>query len=109
MTYEGYMNIQDADPDIIVDLKYATTDNFTAESSMTLQPLIARIGTAKKLAKAAKALKEQGYRIKVWDAYRSTEARRNYLKSFLTQLGLLNLIQITPIKKALLLTSPSLT
>lgn len=75
MIEEGYMNIQDADPDIIVDLKYATTDNFTGRVIYDFTTAIARIGTAKKLGKAAKALKQQGFHIKVWDAYRPTAAQ----------------------------------
>ncbi|GAX03456.1 D-alanyl-D-alanine dipeptidase [Secundilactobacillus pentosiphilus] len=75
MIEDGFMNIQDADPDIIVDLKYATTDNFTGRVIYDFTTAIARTGTAKKLGKAAKALKQQGFRIKVWDAYRPVEAQ----------------------------------
>lgn len=75
MVEDGFMNVQDADPDIIVDLKYATTDNFTGQVIYNFTTAIARTGTVKKLAKAAKLLKQQGYRIKIWDAYRPTEAQ----------------------------------
>ncbi|MTV83282.1 M15 family metallopeptidase [Secundilactobacillus folii] len=70
MVEDGFMNVQDADPDIIVDLKYATTDNFTGEVIYDFTTAIARTGTVKKLAKAAQSLKQQGYRLRIWDAYR---------------------------------------
>lgn len=76
MTEVGFMNIQDADPDIIVDLKYATPDNFTGKVIYDFTTAVARIGTAKKLAVASKLLKEQGYRLRVWDAFRPVTAQQ---------------------------------
>ena len=66
----GFTNIQKLDPDIIVDLKYATEDNFTEKVIYDFTTAIARTGTAYKLAKASEIVKKQGYRLKVWDAYR---------------------------------------
>ncbi len=73
---QGYMNVHDADPDIIVDLKYATSDNFTHQVVYDFDQAISRIDTVKKLAQASKALKDKGYRIKIWDAYRPTYAQK---------------------------------
>ncbi len=72
----GFINIQQVDPSIIVDLKYATNDNFTGQAIYDFTVAIARIGTAKKLAVAAQQLRSQGYRLKVWDAYRPTTAQQ---------------------------------
>ncbi|MDF7668704.1 MULTISPECIES: M15 family metallopeptidase [unclassified Lactobacillus] len=71
----AFLNIQKVDPSIIVDLKYATMDNFTDHVIYDFTTAIARAGTAKKLGVAAKLLKEQGYRIKVWDAFRPSTAQ----------------------------------
>lgn len=45
----GFTNIQKLDPEIIVDLKYATPDNFTGKVVYDFQTAIARTGTAKNL------------------------------------------------------------
>ena len=71
----GFTNIQKLDPEIIVDLKYATPDNFTGKVVYDFQTAIARTGTAKKLAHASKLVKDQGYRLKIWDAYRPFAAQ----------------------------------
>jgi D-alanyl-D-alanine dipeptidase len=56
---------------VVIDLRYATDDNFLKQAvyppgahCMLLEPAVER------LAKAAKALKEKGYRLKLWDCYR---------------------------------------
>lgn len=70
-----FTNVQALDPSIIVDLRYATTDNFTHQVIYDFTTAIARTGTANKLAKASKLLRLQGYRLKVWDAYRPVSAQ----------------------------------
>lgn len=100
----GFTNIQKLDPDIIVDLKYATEDNFTGKVIYDFTTAIARTGTAYKLAEASAIVKKQGYRLKVWDAYRPVKSQKNYLKFILILSLWLNLIQISAIKKGLHLT-----
>lgn len=57
--------------DIVIDLKYATTDNFVGKKIYESNIAYLRKGTADKLDKANQLLLKQGYRIKVWDAYRA--------------------------------------
>lgn len=71
-----FMNVQDVDPDIIVDLKYATTDNFTGKVIYDFTTAVSRTGTVKKLGVASQLLKEQGYRLKIWDAFRPVTAQQ---------------------------------
>jgi D-alanyl-D-alanine dipeptidase len=56
---------------VVIDLRYATEDNFFKQQ---LYPADARCMlldvAVDRLAKAAAALKEKGYRLKVWDCYR---------------------------------------
>jgi D-alanyl-D-alanine dipeptidase len=58
-------------PDLVVDLRYATDDNFLKRS---VYPKDARClllkDTAQRLKKAADVLRPQGYRLKVYDCYR---------------------------------------
>ena len=72
----GFTNVQKLDPDIIVDLRYATTNNFTGKVVYDFSTAIARTGTARKLAVANSIVKEQGYRLKIWDAFRPSSAKK---------------------------------
>jgi D-alanyl-D-alanine dipeptidase len=62
---------QSSVPDLVVDLRYATEDNFLHKavypkgSRCLLLP-----ESAKRLKVAADALAKQGFRLKVWDCYR---------------------------------------
>ena len=62
-------------PDLQVDLKYATEDNYTGKVVYTFDEPYLRYGTVKKLAQAQSRLKEQGYELVLWDAFRPTEAQ----------------------------------
>ncbi|MBK7864628.1 MAG: M15 family metallopeptidase [Archangiaceae bacterium] len=57
--------------DLVVDLRYATADNFLHKQ---VYPDDAKCllleESAKRLEAAAKQLREKGYRLKVWDCYR---------------------------------------
>ncbi len=79
---QGYMNVKDIDPDIIVDLKYATDDNFTHQVVYDFTQAISRIDTVKKLGQASKALKAQGYRLRIWDAYRPIYAQKRLFEVY---------------------------
>lgn len=78
----GFTNVQALDPSIMVDLRYATTNNFTHQVVYDFQTAIARTGTAKKLAAANALLKPQGYRLKVWDAYRPVTAQERLFEVY---------------------------
>jgi D-alanyl-D-alanine dipeptidase len=67
---KGFTLLSSLDKDIVIDLKYATADNFTKKVIYPNNVCVLRENTAKKLVRANAQLKELGYRIKVWDAYR---------------------------------------
>lgn len=56
---------------IVIELKYATSDNVIGKPVYESNVAYLRKGTADKLNKANRIVMEQGYRIKVWDAYRA--------------------------------------
>ncbi len=60
--------------DVVIDLKYATSDNITGKPVYDSKTAYLRKGTADKLKEANSIVMEQGYRIKVWDAYRSQKS-----------------------------------
>lgn len=70
--------------DIKYDLKYATTDNSfwvkaysDWESNLRLQ-----YGALKKLSKAQEILNKQWYQLKIWDAYRPTDAQKKLYDNY---------------------------
>ena len=70
-----FVRIMDYIPDIAIDLKYATADNFTGTVIYDFNDAYLRYGTVKKLAVAQEKLKSMGYRIKIWDTYRPFSAQ----------------------------------
>ncbi|KRL40574.1 M15 family metallopeptidase [Liquorilactobacillus nagelii] len=78
----GFSNIQKLAPTIIVDLRYATKNNFTQQIVYDFSTAIARTGTAKKLANASNILAHKGYRIKVWDAFRPVTAQKKLFEVY---------------------------
>lgn len=67
--------VRDYIPSIYVDLRYATTDNFTGQRIYDFRDAQLRYGTVKKLARVQQALLAQGYSLKIWDAYRPVSAQ----------------------------------
>jgi len=66
----GFVLLSSLDKDIVIGLKYATSDNFTHRIIYPNNICVLRRSTADKLVKANTGLEKLGYRIKVWDAYR---------------------------------------
>lgn len=71
-----FVNIHSVDPTIIIDLRYATEQNVTGHA---LYPKGTRAlvlpSVAQQLAGVQTYLHQFGYRLKIWDAYRSKEAQ----------------------------------
>ncbi|HEY5560926.1 MAG TPA: M15 family metallopeptidase [Clostridiaceae bacterium] len=67
---DSFVNIEDENPNIIVDLKYATTDNFVKKVVYPFNICLLREESAVKLSKAELEFEKIGYKIKIWDGYR---------------------------------------
>jgi D-alanyl-D-alanine dipeptidase len=71
-----FVDIHTVDPTIVIDLRYATEQNVTGRA---LYPKGSRAlvlpSVAQQLSGAQKYLHQFGYRLKIWDAYRSKEAQ----------------------------------
>lgn len=63
-------------PMAVLEMRYATTDNFTGSVLPGYDAPVAllRREAAKALGNAAKQVEAQGYRLKIWDAYRPVRA-----------------------------------
>ena len=64
------INITHLNDQIEIDMRYATTNNFTHKKIYQNAQALLRKGTAEKLNKVAQELQLKGYRLKIWDAYR---------------------------------------
>lgn len=67
--------VKDYIPDIQLDIRYATTNNFTGKVIYESKETYLRYGTIKKLKQVQEELKKEGLSIKIWDAYRPTAAQ----------------------------------
>lgn len=67
-------------PDAVLDLKYATEDNFTKHAVYPKAVCKLRRSVAVRLANAAKALRAQGRRLLIWDCYRPTSVQEEFWK-----------------------------
>jgi len=72
---KGLIEVRTIDPTIVVDLIYATDQNFTDQVLYKVEVCLLARGTAEKLAAANAEFARNGYRIKVWDAYRPREVQ----------------------------------
>ncbi len=70
------IDIQEISPRIIVDLRYATENNFTKERLYEFNQCFLRRSTAVKLDTAQRELEGMGLGLKVWDCYRPLSAQR---------------------------------
>ncbi len=73
---EEFVRVRDYIPDIAVDLKYATADNFTGQVIYDFNDAYLRYGTVMKLKGAQDELAAKGLGLKIWDAFRPVEAQR---------------------------------
>ena len=78
----GFVLISSEIPDAILEIRYATTYNFVGDVIDGYEEPIAILSkeAAQALKGAAADLKEQGYRLKIWDAYRPQMAVDHFVK-----------------------------
>lgn len=68
------INLETFIPDIVLDIRYATTNNFTGEKIYNLARAYARKSVAEGLKKAQEEFKTHGVGIKIFDGYRPYSA-----------------------------------
>ena len=72
------VRLLDLDNDFIIDLRYSTPDNFTGSVVYDFQECYIDIHTADRLIQAKNLAKKDGYRMKIWDAYRPVSAQQKF-------------------------------
>ena len=70
------VRLLDLDDEFIIDLKYATTDNFTKRNIYGVNECFLNPGTAQMLIEAKNIFKAKGYEVKVLDAFRPIWAQK---------------------------------
>jgi D-alanyl-D-alanine dipeptidase len=71
-----FVDIRSVDSTILVDLRYATPNNVAHRTLYPPgTPAMLRAGVAQRLSVAQKYLKEKGFGLKIWDAYRPQSAQ----------------------------------
>jgi len=68
------VNIKTFIPDIVLDIRYATTNNFTGKKIYQKACCFLRRGPAEKLKRVQAELKQKGLGLKIWDGYRPRKA-----------------------------------
>lgn len=76
------VQIKDYIPEIEVNLHYATVNNFTEQRIYDFTDAYLRYGTVKKLKVASEILKERGFGLKVWDAFRPVSAQKQLYEAY---------------------------
>lgn len=70
-----FVKVRDYIPDLVVELKYATASNFTGQVVYDFTEVYLRYSTVLKLMEVQAELREQGLRLKIWDAFRPISAQ----------------------------------
>lgn len=71
-----FVRVKDYIPDIIVEVKYSTENNFTGTVVYDFSDAYLRYGTVLKLMKVQDELRQQGMLLKIWDSFRTLEAQK---------------------------------
>src|SRR6478736_796219 len=79
---EDLVDVQKAVPGIVLDIRYATTNNFTGQKLYPFAGCYLRRAAAEKLAAAQAELKPLGYGFKIYDGYRPMSVQRKMWEVF---------------------------
>ncbi len=74
----GLVNVKTINPNILVDLRYAGSNNFTGKKIYRTNVCYLKKTTALKLAAVQKELEKKGLGLKIWDGYRSPATQKNF-------------------------------
>ena len=70
-----FVRVRDYIPDIVVELKYATSGNFSGTVVYDFTEAYLRYSTVVKLMDVQAELREHGVRLKIWDSFRPLDAQ----------------------------------
>ncbi len=73
-----YIDIQALDSSMVLDIRYATTNNFTGKVMYPVARCLLRRDAAFRLLRAEQHLNKQGYRLIVFDGYRPLSVQKKF-------------------------------
>ncbi|MDZ7262979.1 MAG: D-alanyl-D-alanine dipeptidase [candidate division KSB1 bacterium] len=73
---EDLVDVHKLDSTIVIDLRYATADNFLHDTLYSANICLLRASVAAQLVKVQQLLRKKGYGLKVWDAYRPLSVQK---------------------------------
>ena len=76
------IDIRSIAPDILLDMRYATTNNFLKQAVYSKARCLLRAPVARSVQQAQDALKVQGYGLKLYDCYRPLSVQKAMWKIF---------------------------
>ncbi len=80
--YKDLVDVTKVNPNIKIDIRYATSNNFTKQVLYSCAKCYLREKVAAKLDKIQKILERKGLCLKVWDAYRPYSAQKKMWEVF---------------------------
>ncbi|MBN09025.1 MAG: peptidase M15 [Flavobacteriaceae bacterium] len=101
----GFIELKKAVPDLVIDLRYATSENFigTPVDGYGSKKAVGTIEMAESIRKSQNVLKSYGLGIKVYDAYRPQKAVNHFIRWSKVQDDTINKMTYYPeLKKSLL-------
>jgi D-alanyl-D-alanine dipeptidase len=72
----GWVDVSVRIPDAVIDMRYATADNFTGTVLYPVARCLLRAEVGERLAAAADTLRAHGHRLVLWDCYRPASIQR---------------------------------
>ncbi|MGC3960422.1 MAG: M15 family metallopeptidase [Verrucomicrobiota bacterium] len=79
---DDLVDVQKVIPDVVLDIRYATTNNFTGQKLYPFAKCYLRRAAAEKLAAVQTELKPLGYGLKIYDGYRPLSVQRKMWEVF---------------------------
>jgi zinc D-Ala-D-Ala dipeptidase len=73
---DNLVEVQRVIPNVVLDIRYATTNNFTGKKLYDSDRTLLRRATAHKLRDVQRELKEMGLGLKIYDAYRPISVQK---------------------------------
>lgn len=73
-----FVDVGELEPAIILDIRYATANNFTGQAIYPVARCLLRRDAALRLLRVQEALRKQGYRLIVFDCYRPLSVQKRF-------------------------------
>ena len=73
---DDLVDIMELDSTIVVELKYATRDNFLQDTLYSANICLLRRAVAERLVKVHRSLQQRGFGLKIWDGYRPLSVQK---------------------------------